>query len=200
MTSKTTVFALPSGPVLYSGAAGKLWTDGADLYGLTARGVRVQGVMPGGPANQPTPAEMEAVTSAAKNAYGKQGPWLAALAALLVFLALSALGAPTWVKVLVGLAGVVGLLTWPLRRQYQAFSGLFERREELTLLLSDTPTTAVSRVVEVGPDLPAQTLGPSDQPVAVVVRGLTAAERVKLAGAITRHTALGQLRAGRGGK
>ena len=62
----------------------------------------------------------------------------------------------------------------------------------MTLLLSDHPTQTVSRVVEVGPDLPAQTLGPSDQPVAVVVRGLTAAERVKLAGAVMRHVALRQ--------
>ena len=58
--------------------------------------------------------------------------------------------------------------------------------------LRDTALTAVSRVAEVGPDLPRQTLGPGDQPIAVVVRGLTAAERVKLAGAVMRHTAMGQ--------
>ena len=197
MTSKATVSEPPSGKLLYSGPDGKVWTDGLELYGLTARGVTVQGVMPGGPSTQPTPAELAAVQGAAKTAYGPLQPWMVVAALFLLLLALSFLGAPFWLTLLLGLAGAAALVALPVSRQSRAFVGLFERREELTLLLSDVPTQAVSNLVDLAPDTPAQTLDAARQPVAVVVRGLPGAERVKLASAVMRRVAVGQALAAR---
>lgn len=197
MTSQATVPS-PSGKPLYTGPAGQVWADGLDLYGLRADGVRVQAVMPGSPQNQPTPAEMEAVQSAARNAYGSLKLWMVAVLGAVIVTALSLLKAPLWLTLLLGAALLVAIVALPVSRQYRAFAGLFERREELTILLSDVPTNAVTSLVEVGPDTPAQTLDASRQPVAVVVRGLPAAERVKLAGAVTRQMAMGQLGRGKG--
>ncbi|MFC6591920.1 hypothetical protein ACFP81_07810 [Deinococcus lacus] len=189
--------ALPAKP-LYSGPAGMVWSDGLKLYNLTAEGVRVQAVMPGGPHNQPSPVEMEAVQNAAQNAYGPLKPWMASVLAALVLLGLSLLNVPLWLTLLLGLAFTAGLIALPVSRQYAAFKSLFEKREEVTILLSDTPTNAVSNLVDIGPDTPAQKLDASRQPVAVVVRGLPVAERVKLAGAVTRQLAMGALAARRG--
>ncbi|WP_291423444.1 hypothetical protein [Deinococcus sp.] len=197
MTSTPMAPAPAPSKLLYSGPAGKVWTDGVELYGLKAQGVKVQGVMPGGPTNQPTPAEMEAVQSAARNAYGPLKPWMVIAASFVVLVALSLLRTPFWLTLLLGLALTAALVALPIARQFRAFSGMFERREEVTILLSETPTQMVSSMVEIGPDTPAQTLGAARQPVAVVVTGLPLAERVKLAGAVTRRLALGQVRAGR---
>lgn len=194
----TKVPPFATAPALYTGPAGMVWADGLKLYHLSASGVRVQAVMPGSPHNQPTPAELEAVQKASQNAFGPLKPWMLFVLAFAVVFGLSLLHTPLWLTLLLGLALMVALIALPLSRQYKAFSGMFERRDELTILLSDTPTNAVSSMVEVGPDTPAQTLDASRQPVAVVVRGLSAAERVKLGGAVTRHVAMGQLRAGRG--
>lgn len=150
-------------------------------------------VMPGGPHNQPTPAEAEAVANAAKTAYGPLKPWMLFLLTALLFCLLGLLKLPFWAFFLLGLLLTLALAGWPLYKQYKAFEGSFACREELTILLSDAPTNAVSRVVEVGPETAAQTLGPSDQPVAVVVRGLPLPERVKLAGAVMRHVGLKQV-------
>lgn len=190
----------PSLAPLYSGPAGHIWSHGLDLYGLQAQDVNIAGVMPGGPHNQPTPAEAEAVMNAGKNAYGPLKPWMLFVLSALLFFGLSLLRLPLWAFLLLGLLLTLALAGWPLYKQYKAFTASFAAREELTLLLSPTPTNAVSRVIEVGPDTPAQTLGPSDQPVAVVVRGLALPERVKLAGAVMRHTAMGQLQARQGGE
>ena len=190
--------AAPSpGLLLYSGPAGKVWTNAAELYGLRAAGVKVQAVMPGGPHNQPDAAELAAVQQAAKGAYGALQPWTLFLGAAALVFGLGLLHVPLWVTLLLGLGIMVALVAWPVSRQYAAFRGLYERRDEVTLLLSETPTQMVSRLVEVGPDTPPQTLDASQQPVAVVVRGLPLSERIKLAGAVMRHTAMGQMAARR---
>ena len=200
MTSKATVSEPRSGPLLYSGPAGNVWADGLELYGLTARGVTVQGVMPGGPSTQPTPAELAAVQDAAKNAYGPLKPWMAVAALFLLLVVLNLLRAPLWLTLLPGLAATVVLVVLPVSRQYRAFAGLFERRDELTIVLSDVPTQAVSNLVDIGPDTPAQTLDAARQPVAVVVRGLPGPERVKLGAAIMRRASLGQALGARKGR
>lgn len=194
-TSQTTISE--AGKLLYTGPAGKVWTGGLELYKLSASGVNVMAVMPGGPTSQPTQAEMDAVQSAAKTAYGPLQPWMLVVLVVVVFVALKLLGAPTWLTLLLGLAATIALIALPVYRQYQAFTGLFGRREEVTILLSETPTQMVSSIVEIGPDTPRQTLDPRRQPIAVVLKGLPLAERVKLAGAVTRQAAMGQVRAGR---
>lgn len=185
----------PAAPtkLLYAGPAGKVWADGLELYGLRASGINVMGLMPGSPSHQPSAEEMAAVSSAAQSAYGPLRPWMVVVGALLVFLALTLLGVPAWAKVLAGVVMTALLVALPAYRQYQAFQGLFGSHDELTLVLSDTPTQAVSSVVEVGPETPRQELSAARQPVAVVLRGLPVAERIKLAGAVTRHTAMRQM-------
>lgn len=187
----------PTGKLLYSGPAGKIWTDGLALYNLTAQGVGVQGVMAGGPQNQPSPEEVAALNSAGAGAYGPLKPWMVAVIFMLLFLALNLLGAPAWTGWLLALLAVVALLGWPVYRQFKAYEGLFRSREELTILLSDKPTQMVSSVVEIHPDTPAQTIKATRQPVALVLHGLPLAERIKLSGGVTRHVAMGQMAARR---
>lgn len=191
MTKTPPSASVPRVP-LFQSAAGQVGSNFLNLYNLSAEGISVQGVMPGGPHNQPTPAEAEAVANAAKTAFGPLKPWMLLVLSALFFLGLSLLKLPLWAYLLVGLIVSLALGAVPVYKQYKAFEAMFAAREEVTLLLSDTPTTAVSRVVEVGPNTPGQKLGPTDQPVAVVVTGLPLPERVKLAGAVTRHVALRQ--------
>ena len=65
--------------------------------------------MPGGPHDPPSPAEMEAVQAAAKNAYGPFRPWMV-VAALLLFLAPGFLNAPLWLTLPLGLVVVLGVI------------------------------------------------------------------------------------------
>lgn len=46
MTSKATVSEPRSGPLLYSGPAGKVWADGLELYGITPCTVTPRAVRP----------------------------------------------------------------------------------------------------------------------------------------------------------
>ena len=178
--------------LIYQGPAGRVWESGLELYKLSAQGVTLQGVMAGGPSNQPTPEELREVGGAAKRAFGPLQPWMVALLFALLFAALQVAGLPTWVGVALLLLAVAVLLGWPVYRQYAAYEAMFRRREELTILLSETPTQMVSSMVEVSPSTPAHTGSAARQPIAVVVRGMPAADRVKLASAITRQVALRQ--------
>ncbi len=196
-TQTATKAPKPPGKLLYNGPAGTVWADGLALYQLSARGITVQGVMAGGPSNQPTPAEMQAVTETAQHPFGPLKPWMVAVIFVLLLVALNGVGAPLWADGLLLLLALAVLVGWPVYRQLKAYESLFAAREELTILLSDIPTQMVSSMVEVGPDTPAEVIKPARQPVAVVVRGLSAAERAKLARSVTQHVAVGQALAAR---
>lgn len=200
MTTPKTAAPQATRKLLYSGPAGKVWADGLELYSLKAEGITVQGAMAGGPSNQPTPEEIAAVSSATQNVFGPLKPWMIALIFVLVFAGLQAAGAPGWLGVVLLLLALVVLIGLPVSRQLKAVDSMYHSRDEITLLLSDTPTQMVSSLVEIDPNTPQQTIKPARQPVAVVVRGLSPAERAKLGRAVTQHMAIHQALAARSKK
>lgn len=176
--------------VLYRGAAGLVSNQRVQLFGLEASGNLIA-IMAGSPSNPPSAEDMARVSNAGTKAFGFFQPWMIALIAFVVILALGALHVPAWVTLLLGIAAGAFVVGQPAFQKFQAFKQLFASREEVTLMMGNEITNAMQGLIEVSPESKAQKVTIT-KPTGIVVKGLPLPERIKLAGAVTMHTIMNQ--------